>query len=423
MYTLLEKLLKPTEREKKERGEVNTPYELANKMILLLQKYGDEVFKNPFLKWFEPANGNGIFIFVIFKLLDGQGGLMRYRNENGTKIVKNKEGKKFDLGNTEDRRQWILEEMIYISEIDVLNCMTYENIFNPEGKYKMNIHCGNTLELDIKEKWGIDKFDIIVGNPPYNKPGNGGSRKLWDKFVIYSLKNLKQNGFLCFIHPPIWRKPENKIFKIIKNETLLYLNMISETDTKLYFNCSTKVDYYLLKKTKNISNIKTDIITNNNRTYKINLEKYDFIPNTFEYFSKIYAKKDEEQLEIICPNTSYSSDMKWMKEDNTLLYKYILTINSKEIKYRYSSLQKNYNGIPKVILSLGRYPYPYNDYEGNYGLSCYTFGIKIQNKEEGDKLIKLINSKDFQDFLKNNKWSSYNIEWRMFKYLKKNIEN
>ena len=179
MKELLEKLLKPTEREKKQRGEVLTPYNLAKEMILLLQKYGNDVFKNPFLKWFDPANGNGIFIVVIFELLvEDNSGLKMYRNKEGKRIVKNKKGESFDLGILEDRRKWVLEEMIYVSELDPLNCMMYENVFNPEGKYKMNIYCGDSLKLNIKEKWGIEKFDIIVGNPPYNNKKTNNKKKI-----------------------------------------------------------------------------------------------------------------------------------------------------------------------------------------------------------------------------------------------------
>ena len=39
-----------------------------------------------------------------------------------------------------------------------------------------------------------------------------------------------------------------------------------------------------------------------------------FIPNNnFKLFDKIYGNN-----EIVCPNTSYSSDMKWMKDDKKL---------------------------------------------------------------------------------------------------------
>ena len=110
-----------------------------------------------------------------------------------------------------------------------------------------------------------------------------------------------------------------------------------------------------------------------------------------------------------------------MKEDDKLKYKYILTKNSKETRYMYSELQKNYHGVKKVIVSSGRYPYPINDYKGELGMSCYNFGIVIESKEEGESILKCFDSEKFKNLLKNNKWGSYNIEWRMFKYFKKDF--
>jgi len=34
---------------------------------------------------------------------------------------------------------------------------------NFENDYSLNMNEGNTLELDIKAKWNLDGFDVIVG--------------------------------------------------------------------------------------------------------------------------------------------------------------------------------------------------------------------------------------------------------------------
>ena len=51
------------------------------------------------------------------------------------------------------------------------------------------------------------KFDIVIGNPPYQerKPGNKKSRMIWQDFVLDGIKVLKQGGTLAMIHPPAWR--------------------------------------------------------------------------------------------------------------------------------------------------------------------------------------------------------------------------
>jgi len=52
------------------------------------------------------------------------------------------------------------------------------------------------------------KFDLIIGNPPYNDASTGGdggrkqsSSKLWPKFCKWSLSHLKEGGDLLFIIP------------------------------------------------------------------------------------------------------------------------------------------------------------------------------------------------------------------------------
>ena len=399
----------PSLDQKKKNAEIPTPPKLCDEMLSKIPK---EYFTIETNKSFEPCCGKGNFVLAIFEAYF--------------------EGLSHIIEDECERSKHILKECIYFCDIDPLNIYITEELLKCHALSKMkeeywkdwdnvleiydvklNSYIGDTLKLDPKKEWGIEEFDAIIGNPPYNNSsGTGGSRKLWDKFVYYSIDNcLKEDGYLLFIHPPNWRKPENKIFNYIKKFNLISVNILSEKEGIEYFKCSTKADYYLLQKNK--YNGKT--IINNN--YDLNINDLMFIPNNnFKLFNKIYGNN-----EIVCPNTSYSSDMKWMKDDKNLRYKYLLTKNSKCETYKYSNENKNYNNIKKVIISCGRYPYPINDFKGELGLSCYNFGIVIDNKEEGEKIIKCLDSEKFKDLLKNNKWGSYNIEWRMFKYFKKDF--
>jgi len=78
-------------------------------------------------------------------------------------------GLKKCIKDKKQRKRHILENMIYTSELTPKNCWIYKNILDPNNKYKLNIYCGDSLTLDTQKEWGIEKFDIIVGNPPYNK--------------------------------------------------------------------------------------------------------------------------------------------------------------------------------------------------------------------------------------------------------------
>ena len=87
----------------------------------------------------------------------------------------------------------------------------------------------------------------------------------------------------------------------------------------------------------------------------------------------------------------------------------------------FSNEDKGHFGVPKVILSFGEFQYPYNDWKGEYGMSQICYGLPIKNKEEGDNIVKAINSNKFKTILKYTKWSTFQTDWRMFKYFKKDF--
>ena len=107
---------------------------------------GISIFENPNLTWFDPASGIGNFQVIAYqKLMKGLGNVIK---------------------DEEKRRKHIMEKMIYVSELNKKNVEAYKKIFCGDG-YALNINQGDTLELDIKDKWGVDGFDVVMGNPPY----------------------------------------------------------------------------------------------------------------------------------------------------------------------------------------------------------------------------------------------------------------
>jgi hypothetical protein len=86
---------------------------------------------------FEPSSGKGGFLIDIY-----------YRFFEGLKEL---------YPNEEERRKVILTKCIYFSEFNPVNHYICELLLNSTGtkKYKLNSNCGDTLKLDIKEKWNI----------------------------------------------------------------------------------------------------------------------------------------------------------------------------------------------------------------------------------------------------------------------------
>ena len=424
LLELINSCLKPKKLEKKKFGEVFTPMSLVNEMLDKLDEYyikenKKSIFEEINFKWLDPANGMGNYpIAVYYRLMKG---------------LKNK------IKNKEERKKHILENMLYMAELNKKNVFICKQIFNIENKYKLNLYCGDSLQLNTEKEWNVKEFDIIVGNPPYQKSTTGtrkggyGGRSLWDKFVILSLdKLLKNNGYLVFIHPPSWRKPEHKLWnKMTQENQILYLKLFTEQLSSKIFNCSTLVDYYIIKKKNIYTN--TILFGQDKQQYNINLKEWKFLPSgKINIIKKILGKN-----KIIYSSSLYDTRRKYILQRKKKEIKEEYYKRCKEQKYNYpiihnmtkaygngyvySYINKGHFGIKKVVLSFGRYQYPYNDYKGEYGMSQICYGLKIKNKKEGNNIVKAINSNKFKEVLKYTKWSTFQTDWRMFKYFKKDF--
>tara|TARA_R110000796_G_scaffold21137_3_gene62390 strand:- start:2257 stop:3552 length:1296 start_codon:yes stop_codon:yes gene_type:complete len=414
ILTIVRQHLVIKDKEKNLFGEVFTPVELVCEM---LDKLPPSVWKNKDLKWLDPANGIGNFPIVVY-----------YKLMKGLKSI---------ITDEATRSKHIIENMLCMVELNPINCEVCKKIFKMiDPKATPNI-----IKADFLE-WGrerSDEFDIIMGNPPYNKPkeskltGGYGGRSLWDKFVINSIDNcLKTSGLLLFVHPPSWRKPEHKLWnKMSQENQIIYLKCYSQKEGRSIFKCSIPIDFYLLEKK---AVYKTSIIDGQDKKqYNEDLKKWPFLPGGLLHIVKKILGKNEVIYSRSLYGTDYRNVLPMKKGENVDEYYkrckvagYINPVIHNMTKkygngYVYSNANKGHFGDKKVILSFGQYQYPYNDYKGQYGMSQICYGLEIKTKKEGDALIRAINSDIFKQILKYTKWSIFQTDWRMFKYFKKDF--
>jgi len=414
----------PTNDEKKKNAEVSTPVILVDDMLITIS---EDFWKTP-NKVFEPCCGKGNIVLGIFDRFY-KGLEEMYPDEN-------------------DRCRVIMTECIYYADLTALNVFITTEIMKchiqsycglDEFDYEFNSYTGNSLTFDFRSHWNIDGFDAVIGNPPYNiakedtLKGGYGNRSLWDKFVIFGIDIcLNKHGLLLFVHPPSWRKPEHYLWKKMTQENqLIYLKSFSKKEGNKIFGCSTLFDYYLLEKTSVYKN--TIIDGQDKKQYSINLESWKFLPsgyfdiienilgdNSVIYSSSIYDTRRKWVLPLIKkePQEEYYKRCKEEKYNYPVIHNMTKAYGN---GYVYSNEDKGHYGIKKVVLSFGEFQYPYNDYEGKYGMSQICYGLQIENKEEGDNICKAINSEKFKEILKYTKWSTFQTDWRMFKYFKKDF--
>ena len=110
-------------------------------------------------------------------------------------------------------------------------------------------------------------FDVVMGNPPYQPPSNNkkGGKSIWDEFVKYALNILKKKGLLLYVHPALWRKPENNMKDIMFNKQIHYLSIHNKIEGNKVFGATTRYDYYLME---NIEPYKKSLVQISKHTEK-----------------------------------------------------------------------------------------------------------------------------------------------------------
>lgn len=170
--------------------QTTTPPSLVYVMV---QQVPFKMRRSTTATWFDPCCGRGTFLAETFVIL-----MKDLRN-----IIKD----------PNVRARNIIDRLtgVDISEeqIDVARRMLGD-LVRPYGIKPEELHliCADSLVYDFKDM----KFDVIVGNPPFqpetNKgdgKGNGSGSMIWPKFIERAFGLINLGGHLLFVTPNNWR--------------------------------------------------------------------------------------------------------------------------------------------------------------------------------------------------------------------------
>ena len=167
------------------------------------------------------------------------------------------------------------------------------------NKYKL---VGQYAKMPYNKLFELDntmKFDVVVGNPPYQDADDSGGA-LWAKIAGMCFTNLvKDNGYVAMLHPPSFvgkhqatgkGKSDYSPFNDIQIEQL---HLFDDYEKNKYFpGTGTRLCWYLAK--KETPNQDTSIIgydKNNRYTFAANFSTTTFLPTIINQLTVSIHKK------------------------------------------------------------------------------------------------------------------------------------
>ena len=295
-------------------------------------------------------------------------------------------------------------------------------------KYVQNWHkscCTNLYVRDpLTHDWGKMKFDVIVGNPPYQSTEAVG-KKLWPAFVELSNRLCKQGGYVCMVTPSTWLvRPQGKSMKLMTQQMFIEHHLLMvDTRTEQYFDVGETIGAWVVHKHKP-ENARTIIHTHTGvldivyegqqvalnprlqTTYDIMTLVENKSENTLRdhvYNDVVTSISIEEQIEkkmIHNKGTKNRVPLFWTASNTNTYY-----LDRNEMR----------PGI-KVILNKSGYYYQENnadkymlvDDKGTYAIGAGALGITCVNLRQAKNMISFLKSKLYQFYINNEKTSGFN---------------
>jgi hypothetical protein len=432
--------LTPKSAERHKYGEVFTPMTLVNEMLDTLPT---EVWKDKTLKWLDPANGMGNFpIGVFLRLFYG------FRTKAGKYVGITNEGDgDYNPGltkvitNEDLRRKHIVKDMLYMVELNSKNNAIAKNLFKKLAPgvepniIQMHRTNGFLADVDMKFPNGtVGEFHIIMGNPPFNSGSTRAMttnetrkarveigvsdekhKNLWIPFTNKSLDLLKKDGYLLFIMPIGWFKPDiTGIYQRMLSHQINKMRIIFNSDAKRIFGGSGEINVaYFLLENKEPTKL-TQIIDIYNNKDVIQLKPDSILSLAY---NSIFIKVQNKSVLFNNSEGYYTSAIADAK-CKTGKYKQVHRItNDGDITYVKTDIMHQKQDVPKIILSGAKYPRFLYDKTGEYGLigthQNYFIG------EDLDKIEKYFKTKLSALLLANIKYDMKYIEPKYYPDVRK----
>lgn len=235
------------------------------------------------------------------------------------------------------------------------------------------------------------KFDVVIGNPPYQSDNGGGSFRgsttnpLWFQITKNSINLLKENGILSFVTPTNIVNGGDSFTKLVLGNERQYDLVNVDFSADDYFKVGIPICRWVLK--NSLTN-EHNIIVNDGRvldattTLKIGKDSiFDMIMNkilncgeeklNFNQSNRYDFQNIERHLKKQNLPVEWAKDLKLTQDE---VYQYPVNING---KIKYSRIKWKNNGVWRLFIAKMQNPLTFEiskDWEADGSTFTMVFG-------------------------------------------------
>ena len=344
--------------------ETPTNFDLAKLVVNQI----DCDWKDPSLTFLDPGCGRGTFLLALMSKLEAYG---------------------------HDRKH-IITNMLYGVDSSRVQSMIARKSLQLACNTPSNIFCDDSLTRKFNMK-----FDVIIGNPPYQGNNDKGTKQpkshnLWSKFVDCSMELIKDDGFIGFVTPDSWMSPNSQVLKTFKDNSLIWVDI----EVGKYFTVGSSFTAWVMQKNKNTQSVSIDGLT-------VDITKLQYLPRNFAKTYPIHDKvinSTDPKLSIHC-DTSCHSDHKHKNFSDTkdTTYKYTTFHTNAQTKFCKKQSKDFFKS--KIIWTTSGYFKPFFS-AGNLGTSEVCQYI-LTDSAEAQNILSYLDSKLYKFIVNTGKWSGF----------------
>jgi len=335
-------------------------FEIQPLVSQMLDQLPAKVWESSETTFLDPAMGGGQFLVEIQRRLQAAG----HTDEN-------------------------IAARVYGCEKNKL-CVNYAK--NNKKLVSSNLHISNFLDYD----WGDMKFDVIVGNPPYqNGNEKGGKSSLWRKFVAVAHDLVKQGGHLAMVVPHLSNNADDIGHVFVENQTTHVWKNVAH-----YFpGVGSSFTAWIVCKTPSES---PTFFVQENLYLTLDTNK---LPKNIEAISIVEKFKTWPNKIIVASSSQYFHTSVADGKDDDKLYSqqlpnlpYKMRRTNGDTSFMWGAVEPDDYYKPKITFTYSGNPgFLYHTKNDPIGTIGFMSGhVLVKNKQEADSLISLYETKAFR---------------------------